>query len=341
MSKPVSSSMTLNVGIIGLGVGEAHIAGYEKHPGCKVGALCDFDRQKIETAREKYKDRKITDEADDILTAPDIQVVSIASYDSYHHAQTVKAVESGKHVFVEKPLCLSAQEAKDIRAALNRKPQLKLSSNLILRLCPRFQALKEKIDAGLFGDVFHIEGDYQYGRLHKVTEGWRGKIDFYSVVYGGGVHIIDLFLWLTGRRVTEVAAFGSNFTGRGTQFKFDDSVTAVMKFDNGMTGKMSVHFGCAKPHYHSLNVFGTKATFENTLDYGLFYNSTDPASKPEKMEQAYPGVHKGGLIYDFVQSIIENRESLVSRDEVFDAMSICFAIEEAKSTGKPVKVQYI
>jgi len=54
---------------------------------------------------------------------------------------------TGKHVFVEKPLCETAAELAAIRAALARRPELRLSTNLILRRTPRFRALKSRIEA--------------------------------------------------------------------------------------------------------------------------------------------------------------------------------------------------
>lgn len=331
---------TLKVGIIGLGVGEAHIDGYAKHQGCEVVALCDIAEDKLTQARANYPKFSVTNNADEILQDPNIQVVSIASYDADHYEQIITAIEHDKHIFVEKPLCLHEKEALRIRELLNKKPHLKMSSNLILRMCPRFQSLKQRIQNNEMGELFHIEGDYDYGRLHKITEGWRGKLDFYSIAYGGGVHIADLLLWLTNQKITEVAGFANDISSRGTQFKFHDSMTCVVKFENGMTGKISVHFGSIRPHYHQLTVLGTKATFVNQEDVGLWYDSTDPEAPVHKMTGAYPGVHKGDLIYSFIDSIVGDTDCLVTKDDVFNTMSVCFAMEKSIAEG-PTKVHYI
>ena len=81
----------------------------------------------------------------------------------------------------EKPLCLFLDEAVQIADALRKRPDLKLSSNLILRCSPRFKELKARILDGELGEIYAIEADYNYGRIEKLTDGWRGKIDFYSV----------------------------------------------------------------------------------------------------------------------------------------------------------------
>jgi len=333
--------MKLKIGIIGLGVGEAHIKGYQSHPDCEVVALCDFSDEKCSIAKKRYRGMTVTKNADDILRDPVIDVVSIASYDNYHYEQIVKAINNRKHIFIEKPLCLYEKEAKHISVLLKKYSGLKMSSNLILRKCPRFRWLKEKIKRGGMGKIFHLEGDYNFGRLAKLTQGWRGAIKFYSMVYGGGVHLVDLLLWLTQDRVVEVAAYGNNITTKGTQFHYNDSVTAILKFKSGMTGKISVHGGCVRPHFHGLSVYGTKATFVNDLTYGLLYTSADSKLKAKKLYESYPGVEKGDLIYNFVDSIVNNAQPEISAKDVFASMSVCFAIEKAVSSNCRVKVQYI
>lgn len=330
----------LKVGIIGLGVGEKHIEGFRSHPACEVTALCDFSADKARKAAKRYPYLRITRRADKILKDPSIDVVSVASYDNYHFGQIMLAIKNGKHVFAEKPLCLYENEAARIRAALERNPQVKLSSNLILRQSPRFRYLKGLINRGGLGDIFYVEGDYNYGRLQKITEGWRGKIDFYSVVYGGGIHIIDLFLWLTGNRIVEVEAYGNRIASKGSRFKYNDMVAAILKFKNGLIGKMSANFGCVMPHFHNLAVYGTKATFVNGATEGLLFKSRSPGARPQKICAAYPGVHKGDLIYSFIDSILGNSRPEVSAEDTFASMSVCLAIEKATRQGGPVKVRY-
>lgn len=333
--------MKLKAGIIGLGVGESHITGYAAHPDCEVVALCDLSDEKLAMAKNKYPHMKITKHTNEILEDPGIDVVSIASYDNYHYEQIVGAHAHNKHIFVEKPFCLDEKQALHIRSLLTNKPNLKMSSNLILRKCPRFNLLKEMIASGSMGKLFYVEGDYNYGRLNKITDGWRGKIGFYSVVYGGGVHIIDLLVWLTADQVTEVSAYGTNISTKGSNFRYNDTVVCILKFKSGMVGKMSVNFGCVFPHFHNLSIYGTKATFVNGLEHGLLFESSDPDAGGRKIDAAYPDVHKGDLIYSFIDSILNGQEGEISQEEIFNAMSVCFAIEKSVEKGRPVPVEYI
>ncbi len=331
-------SRSLRAGIIGLGVGERHIAGYRAHPACEVVAVCDFDDDKRRRARELYPELRLTAEADEILEDPEIDIVSIASWDNYHHRQIVAALDRGKHVFVEKPLVLRPDEAADIRDRLDDRPGLKLSSNLILRRCPRFIDLKQRIAAGGLGQLFHVEGDYNYGRIHKLIEGWRGEIDGYSLVLGGGVHMVDLLTWLTGDRVIEVTAYGNRLATAGTKFKNFDMVVAILKFRSGMTGKLACNGGCVHPHFHLLNIYGTKATFINDLPTARLYYTRNPETPPQLIDGAYPGAEKGDMLANFVEAILRDRQPEVSADDIFRSLAVCFAIERSAHDGGAVAV---
>jgi predicted dehydrogenase len=335
----MTSSASLRVGVIGLGVGEQHIEGYARHPDAEVVVLCDIDPAKAVMARERYPHIRFTDDAHSVLTDPAIDVVSIATYDDVHYAQVVTALAHDKHVFVEKPLCQEFAHAAHIRQLLRERPHLLLSSNLILRQSARFLGVKELCDKGAFGDLFYVETDYNSGRLHKITHGWRGSIEGYSLVYGGGVHVVDLLLWLTGDTVEEVSAYGNAITSRGSGFQNNDMVVSILKFRSGMVGKVSVNFGCVFPHFHPLSLYGTDATFTHTPARGLLYTSRTRDVHPQKIATPYPGVDKYALIPNFIDAILRRASLLVTADDVFATMAVCFAIEQAHREGhtQPVR----
>jgi predicted dehydrogenase len=330
----VAAVKTLRAGVIGLGVGEQHVAGYLAHPACEVAAVCDLDEEKLAAQRARDPLVRTTRDADELLADPEIDVVSVASYDDVHYKHVRKALEAGKHVFVEKPLCHHTEEAVELHRLLSERPELRLSSNLVLRASPRFRELKERIARGGLGELYYVEADYDYGRLHKLTQGWRGDLEFYSVVYGGAVHVVDLLLWLTGDRVVEVSARGNRIASRDSKFRFNDLVVATLEFESGLLGKVTANFGCVMPHFHALQVFGTGATFVNGLDRATLY-TRDGA---ETIETAYPGVTKDALVHGFVDAILDGGQPPVTADEVFAGMAVCFAIEASVRERSAVAV---
>lgn len=333
----------LKAGIIGLGVGEKHISAFEDHRNCEVTVLCDFSEQKIKALENKYPNKIFSLNPYDILNNPDIDIVSIASYDNYHFDQVKKAIENGKHVFVEKPLCLYWQEAKEIKSLLNNNPNIKLSSNLNLRTCPRFKRARKAVQSGEMGDVFFIEGDYLWGRIHKLTSGWRKNMEFYSIVYGAAVHLIDLIIWITDMKPIEVQGFGNKIASSHSDFKYNDFACILMKFENEMVAKISANGGCVHTHFHQLNIYGTNKTFIHNLSGGRWLEPDNAEIRIKDITEEYPAIDKRGLmITSFVDSILDSTaKSLIKFDDIISTMSVCFAAEKSIHEGKIVKVEYI
>ncbi|MBI3444662.1 MAG: Gfo/Idh/MocA family oxidoreductase, partial [Magnetospirillum sp.] len=153
----------LRAGVIGLGVGEQHVIGYNNAPGVRVVSVCDIDPAKLKEVADRqdvpgrFTDwRRITED-------PDIDVISIASYDDAHAEQCVSAFHHGKHVMVEKPVALNRADAEAVLRAQQDSGKL-ITSNLILRHVPRFRELRRRVQSGEFGDIFCIEGDY----IHEI-----------------------------------------------------------------------------------------------------------------------------------------------------------------------------
>ena len=332
------NSSLLKVGIIGLGVGERHIAGYQQDERCHVVALCDFNKTKLLEVGARNPNITLYEEAESVLCNPEIDIVSIASFDTFHFEQIMLAIQNDKHIFVEKPVCLFQHELNKIKEALHRKPNIRLSSNLILRNEPRFEELYKRIVAGDLGELYYLEGDYDYGRLSKLTNSWRGEIPFYSVTHGGGIHLIDLILWLSGQVPNEVCAYGNSISTKGTAFRYPDFVAALFKFESGLVAKISANFGSVIPHGHKLCVYGTKGTFIHGHNDAFYYHSRDPLLPPEVDNNLYPSANKGDMIPSFIDYILSGKKPLIAEKEVFDAMSISLAIECSLTEKCSVKV---
>lgn len=329
----------IRAGVIGLGVGNQHLISYQATAGVEVRAICDIDPTRLaeigdaQGVAERYQDwRRITEH-------PDIDVVSICSYDDGHAEQAVSAFRNGKHVMIEKPVALNRAEAEAVLRAQQDSGRY-ITSNLILRRSPRFIELHEQIRAGAFGEIFHVEGDYVHDILWKITEGWRGRMHTYNVVYGGGIHLIDLMRWLIGDEVEAVASMGNGIRSRGTAYGGrDDCVTCLLQFTRGATGKTLTTFGPRRTKFHALNVYGSKKTFINDLPNAKLFDG-DAAANEHVVTAPYPGMLKGDLLPDFIAAIRDGHEPNVSARDVFRVMDVCLAAAESLAAKCTVTVSY-
>jgi len=274
-----------NVGVIGLGVGEMHLKGYLKNKNTKVLYAVDKNISKIKNLKKKYKNVTFYRESKKIFEDPLIDIVSIATFDDSHYDLIIKALNHNKHIFVEKPMCQFNWQLKEIEKKIKQK-KLILYSNLILRKSKLFIDLKKKISNNFFGKIFHIEADYNYGRVHKIKSNtWRSQIPFYSVTQGGGIHLIDLILWLTNKKVKSVFSYSNNIVSKNFSFKYPDNVLSILKLDNDITVKVSIKFGSVNKHHHNLSIYGSKRTFENLITGPVFHNNN--FDLPKRINQHY------------------------------------------------------
>lgn len=344
----------IGVGVIGLGVGESHLRKYLSNSRCKVIGICDENEEVLSIAKEKYPGVKCYLKADQLLEEQNIEAVSIASYDHSHYEQIIKGIRNRKHLLVEKPIVIKPEHLIDVRKELELQSGLIFTSNLVLRKTERFLDLKNRLQNNEFGKISYINASYNYGRFAKLTDGWRRDIRDYSVVLGGGIHLIDLILWLTGDRVSNVFAIGNNIHGMDTSFQYNDLVTTIMEMESGCIVNLTCNFGNVSPHFHQFDLYGTKQTFINGDDYATIYTQRDvkngnfmyikndpefPTYKgAEKLKTTYKNPDKGSFIDDFINAIEGNSNSAVQIDEIYQAMTVAFAIDESRQKRKEIKL---
>ncbi len=333
----------IKAGVIGLGVGAHQARTLYAHPDCELVSICDFNKDKLSKIGSEFLNVHQTQDDKDILSNPDIDLVCIASYDEFHYQQVITCLQNGKHVYVEKPICLRKEELEDIHTNLKMYPNLNISANMVLRTCPLFIKVREEVSSFKMGDLYHLEADYLWGRKEKLISGWRAEADFYSIIYGAAVHMIDLVLWITGKKPVRVKALGSNKIASGTSQKHNDFVILLLEFEDKMTVKISAHGGGVHPHFHALKIFGKESTFIHDYTNTLWIDTSDFNQKYRHESAPYPEKKlRGKSLISFVNSLSnEEQKVLVSKDDIFNAMSICLAAEEAVNSRDTVTIKYL
>lgn len=329
----------INCAVIGMGVGERHANFYQKFKKTKLLKIYEINKIKVKKLKKKFPGVKFVKNENEIYRDKNIHLVSIASYDNFHCNQIIQCIKNNKNVFVEKPLCLSLYELKKIKKYY-KKFNSKISCNLILRESPQFKKIYDLNLKKKLGKIYYLEGDYNYGRLKKLTQGWRGNIPFYSVTFGGGIHMIDLMIWLFKELPIQIKAEANRIVTKKTKFKFNDFSVAIFKFKSGKIAKISSNFGCNMPHHHSLKLFGTKGTILNEISGSNFYKSRNKNVKPGFFNLKYEAKNKNNLLKNFVLNLIEKRKKLISFDEVLNSMLICLGVEKSFKTNRNIKLDY-
>ena len=324
----------LNLGFIGLGVGKRHLEEALRNPNSTCKMACDFSLKNLAEVKSKYPSLSTTTNPHDVLENPEIDLIVVASHDNYHTKQILTGLKNGKHIFAEKPMCLSSEDFNLIENELNKNKDLKLTTNFPLRFTTYFEKIKKSIVNNDFGTIYSMEGDYLYGRFEKITKGWRGDLSNYSTILGGAIHMIDLLLWFSNSRPTEVFAVGSNLASKNTKFQREDFVTAFIKLETDLILKTSANFACIHPHFHSVRIFGTKKTFINTCNSGNYLKKKNGEYKEFKLGETEIDYQSANLLTKFVDSIVLKKPQPISFNDIKLTMSTCFAINQSLAEKK-------
>ncbi len=340
----------LKVAIVGLGnAGKMHAQAFGRNEHCELKYFCDIDHPTALTAAREFYGVKVVTDYEKIVNDKSVDIISIATYDSDHFAQVIPALERGKHLFVEKPLCRSIKEAKAIRNAWEKGGRPVLESNPMSRGSKLYNWLSTLIERGGLGTIYAIDAEYWYGRLHKITDGWRKDVENYSVLQGGAIHLLDVAFMLTQERPNQVMAMGNRIVTAESDFRYDDFTTAMFRFPSSMILRLTANFGCVHKHQHILRVFGTQATFLLD-DTGARLHATrdsitsglkEGASPALPIDLPYKPPHKGELIKPFVELIVSGADPSALLQRNLDVVTVLASADKASHEQKEGKIIYV
>ena len=312
----------INVGVIGLGVGKYHAVNFLNHPNCNLKVICDLKPKKNLNLPSSLKKIYFTQNDKEVLLNKNLDLVCIASKDDDHFRQIKLALNNNKHIFVEKPICVNEKEFKIIIKLLKKKPNLNFSTNLVLRNHPYIKRIEKLIKKRELGKIYFVEAEYNYGRIEKILKGWRGQINNYSIIYGGGIHIIDIITKLFGSSFEIKQVIGNKIVSKNSKFKNNDFITSNIKFKNGMIGKLNFNFGCALPHSHVFRIYGTKGTYIlNSFEEQLI-KKNKKKMRISRKKIVVNHNYKKKILNSFVEFLCNNKKPIVSKKEALNSMSL-------------------
>ena len=326
----------LVLGVIGLGVGAFHLSNSLNYKNCKVKYICDINKKKLFYYKKKFNIKYATSNFDDVVNDKEINTIIIASNDKDHFYQIIKSLKNNKHVFIEKPMCLSLKDLKEIIKIKKNKPNLCISSNLVLRAHPFFlKLIKEKKK---LKKIYYLEGDYNYGRIDKLTKGWRGKINDYSVILGGGIHLIDLILKLKGKNVKEIFTMSNKIITNKFKNTPNDFAVSLLKFEDDSIAKISSNFSSSTDHHHIFNLYSKDTSFFYKRDKSeQCFREKDNKPKIE-VKYNYDNKTKGQMLKNFLDAISKKKKLMISENELFYLMKICLILVESQKKNKIISL---
>jgi predicted dehydrogenase len=271
------------------------------------------------------------------------------------------AADAGKHLIIEKPVAISLAELRQMRDAV-KQAGVKTIVGFVLRWNPLFQNVKRLIADETLGEVACVETDYQSYN----SDWWGGWEDGrradtgVSAMAVAGCHAIDALRWFAapgefeaadpievfayagGRRKGTTSQFNptSNDWHEGTPLEYDGLEIALVRFSNGVLGKVSVNFECIQPYAFPLEVFGDRGTIKNNRLFCPGHSDANgwvdiPGICPDSSDVSHHPFQ--GLVDHFVQCLQSDVESHCNLADAVKTHEVVFAMQQCYASGQPVQ----
>lgn len=237
-------------------------------------AVVDISEESIKQAQKIAPGAKVFSSIDQ-LTEVELDAVVIATPSGQHYGQVMAALDSGYHVFCQKPLGRTKYEIETIVKEAKRKNRV-LWADMSYRYTKAMQTIKGEIDKGVIGKVYALEGVFH--NAYGPDKAW-----FYDPQQSGGgcvidlgIHLIDLALWVTNfpkieNLTSNLYANGKRIAGRHEGI--EDYACAQMNSSNGVVVNLacSWNLSAGKDAIIKFTVYGTEGALSMENHNGSFY----------------------------------------------------------------------
>lgn len=323
----------IKVGLIGAGtMGRSHNRAYNSLENAQLVAICDLDATKAEKLAKPGM--TVVTDYQEILQDPSIDVVDICVPTYLHKEIVLAAAKAGKHVFCEKPIALSVEDAEEMVAACHGAG-VKLGVGHVVRFFPDYYRLKNILASGQIGDPKVVRTSRGGSFPTRKPDNW-----YADYTKSGGpivdliIHDFDFLLWLFGPVRRVFAKTVPNQVG------FDHALV-TLRFKNGLIAHVEGSWSQPKgtPFSTSYEVAGTKGLYEYSKD------RTPPLIvRTEQGDQRAKSVPRSPLAVDpyaaqlsaFFNAIAEEQEVPVSGEVAIAALEVALAARQSAETGEVV-----
>jgi len=325
----------VKVGVVGAGYfGEFHARVFAESILAELTAIIDVNQDRAKTIAKRYHAKSWYTSVHDMLKKEDIDAISVVTRENQHKAPVIAAAEAGKHVFVEKPIAHTLEDAKRM-IDTTQKHKVKFMVGYLLRFDPRYAEGKRQVDDGMIGEILSVWAK-RAGKFlvaQRVAK-WTNP-QFYM-----SVHDIDLLNWYVNSEVDRVYAESSVY--RLDEKAIPCVVLALLRFKNGVTGSLETNWSrplsWKYPLESRLHVSGTKGVvYVDVYDQGLkIFTETDlicpdtihwPVTQNKLM-----GALREELTH-FLECILLDKDPIVSGEDGIKSLQVALAITDSLETG--------
>ncbi len=367
----------MRIGLLGFGgMGRTHAYAVANLPffyrdlpfTARIHGVCTRNPENARAAAQTYGFSVAAQNEDELIASPDIDVIDICTPNIYHYETLKKALRAKKHVYCEKPLCVTEEQAWEMARLAD---EMGVTAGVVFNnrfLLPIMRA-KELIDNGRLGRIISFRGAYYHSSAADTAKpaGWKQNRDICGggVLFDLGSHIIDLIYHLCGAfdsvfgvsRIVYPIRTGADGQAWHTNAEEAFYMTACLK--NGATGTIE----CGKIFTGTnddlcFEIYGTDGALRFSLmepNWLYFYDTHAPETGFTRVECCgrYPapgGVFPGikapvgwlrghvGSMYAFLNAVYRGMPACPSLTDAAHVQSVMAAAYRSDASGRMEQV---
>ena len=345
------TSSDVRFGVIGFGAwGKCHAGAINNTAGAQVVAIAAKSDTTCADARELYPEAAVFNDYRRMLDQADIDVVHVV-LPSYLHFEVAKAVlEAGKHLMLEKPMCLNIADCRALTELAQQK-NLLLGVGHELRLSSLWSRVKQEIDAGAIGEPQYALVELSRKPYRPGADGWRYDIDRVgNWILEEPIHFFDLARWYLGTSDQPSSLFATANSRQAGHPELQDNFSAVVKYDSSKYAVVSQSLSMFE-HHQTAKVAGTEgslwASWSGAMDRTRHPSFFLKASNGDTVREI-PIEKITGEIFELedqvamlLEAIHHGKPLATTAEDGMWSVAMCLAAQQSVDTGQPIAMSDI
>ncbi len=346
--------MAIGFGIVGCGmIAKFHARAIADIKGAKLVGCFNRTIDKAKALAAEFGGQP-TDDLDEMLARPDIDIITICTPSGAHMEPAIAAAKAGKHVIVEKPLDVTLKRC-DAMIDACAKAGVKLGTIFPSRFHKSSQLLKKAVDEGRFGQLTLGDAYVKWYRTQAYYDSgaWRGtwKLDGGGALMNQAIHSVDLLLWLMGP-VVEVSAHTATLAHE--RIEVEDVATATLRFASGALGVIEATTAAFPGSLKKIELSGSQGMAVLEEESIIKWQFAKMNKKDQQLlEEMQNRTKTGGgaadpaaighqahaeLFREFIKAVKDGKKPNLDGSEGRRSVELILAIYKSVKTGKSVKL---
>lgn len=342
----------VGVGLIGSGfISAIHADALKRCAAAEIIAVASPSKGNAESFAQKHAISHHFTDYRKLLELDEIDLVVVGIPNDLHCECTLQAAAAGKHIVMEKPMCLDMAEADRMIDAC-KKAKVKLMYAEELCFAPKYVRLKQLLDSGALGHPVLLKQSEKHDGPHA-AHFWDVQRSGGGVTMDMGCHAIEFFRWLLGRPPIKsvYAQMGTHVHGEKT--RGDDNAIIILEFANGVTAIAEESWTKLGGMDDRAEIHGSKGVAYADLLHGNAIQTYSAGGYDYAVEKAgstvgwsftiYEEIWNYGFVHEmehFVDCVKHDKQPLVTGEDARAVMEVLFAAYESAGTGRKVALPF-